>query len=51
MWFRLLTFVLLLLPVPAMAGVKEDVAALAPADSRMVHIVGVNQATVVGLRR
>jgi serine-type D-Ala-D-Ala carboxypeptidase/endopeptidase (penicillin-binding protein 4) len=31
MWFRLLTFVLLLLPVPAMAGVKEDVAALAPA--------------------
>src|SRR6202789_3902153 len=31
MWFRLLTFVLLLLPVPAMAGVKEDVGALAPA--------------------
>jgi D-alanyl-D-alanine carboxypeptidase/D-alanyl-D-alanine-endopeptidase (penicillin-binding protein 4) len=31
MWFRLLTFVLLLLPVPAVAGVKEDVAALAPA--------------------
>jgi serine-type D-Ala-D-Ala carboxypeptidase/endopeptidase (penicillin-binding protein 4) len=30
-WFRLLTFVLLLLPVPALAGVKEDVAALAPA--------------------
>ena len=26
-------------------------AALAPADSRMVHIVGVNQETVVGMRR
>ena len=31
MWFRLLALALLLLPAPALAGVKEDVAALAPA--------------------
>jgi pimeloyl-ACP methyl ester carboxylesterase len=37
------------------AGILRQVAtvraALAPADSRMVHIVGVNQETVVGMRR
>ena len=33
------------------AGRPRVRAALAPADSRMVHIVGVNQETVVGLRR
>jgi len=31
MWFRLLALALLLLPAPALAGVREDVAALAPA--------------------
>jgi D-alanyl-D-alanine carboxypeptidase/D-alanyl-D-alanine-endopeptidase (penicillin-binding protein 4) len=30
MWSRLLALALLLLPTPALAGVKEDVAALAP---------------------
>jgi hypothetical protein len=30
MWSRLLVLALLLLPAPALAGVKEDVAALAP---------------------
>src|ERR1700676_5292330 len=30
MWSRLLTFALLLLPAPALAGAKETVAALAP---------------------
>src|SRR5215510_6757771 len=30
MWPRLLVFALLLLPAPALAGVKENVAALAP---------------------
>ncbi|MDP1585004.1 MAG: D-alanyl-D-alanine carboxypeptidase [Bradyrhizobium sp.] len=30
MWFRSLALALLLLPAPALAGVKEDVAALAP---------------------
>jgi serine-type D-Ala-D-Ala carboxypeptidase/endopeptidase (penicillin-binding protein 4) len=30
MWFRLLAFALLLLPAPALAGVREQVAALAP---------------------
>jgi D-alanyl-D-alanine carboxypeptidase/D-alanyl-D-alanine-endopeptidase (penicillin-binding protein 4) len=30
MWFRLLAFALLLLPAPALAGVTEKVAALAP---------------------
>src|SRR6476619_7709245 len=30
MWSRLLALALLLLPAPALAGVKEDVAALAP---------------------
>src|ERR1700756_2384637 len=30
MWFRLLALALLLLPVPALAGVKEKVAELAP---------------------
>ena len=30
MWFRLPVLALLLLPAPAFAGVKEDVAALAP---------------------
>ena len=41
-------------PTPS-AGILRQVAAvraaLAPADSRMVHIVGVNQETVVGMRR
>jgi pimeloyl-ACP methyl ester carboxylesterase len=41
-------------PTPS-AGILGRVAAvragLAPADSRMVHIVGVNQDTVVGMRR
>jgi D-alanyl-D-alanine carboxypeptidase/D-alanyl-D-alanine-endopeptidase (penicillin-binding protein 4) len=36
MWFRLFTFVLLLLPVQALAGVKEDVAALAPSGQVLV---------------
>ncbi len=31
MWFRLLALALLLLPVPAVAGVKETIASLAPA--------------------
>jgi serine-type D-Ala-D-Ala carboxypeptidase/endopeptidase (penicillin-binding protein 4) len=31
MWFRLLALALLLLPAPALAGVREEVAALAPA--------------------
>ena len=30
MWSRLLALALLLLPAPALAGVKEKVAALAP---------------------
>ena len=30
MWSRLLLLALLLLPAPALAGVKENVAALAP---------------------
>jgi len=34
-----------------LARAAAVLAALAPADSRMVHIVGVNQETVVGLRR
>ena len=41
--------------VPPDAGILARAAAvhaaLAPADSRMVHIVGVNQETVVGMRR
>jgi pimeloyl-ACP methyl ester carboxylesterase len=34
-----------------LARAPAILAALAPADSRMVHIVGVNQETVVGMRR
>jgi pimeloyl-ACP methyl ester carboxylesterase len=34
-----------------LARAPAVLAALAPADSRMVHIVGVNQETVVGMRR
>ncbi len=34
-----------------LARAAAVLAALAPADSRMVHIVGVNQETVVGMRR
>ncbi len=37
MWFRLLALALLLLPVPSLAGVKEDVAALAPAGLVLVE--------------
>jgi D-alanyl-D-alanine carboxypeptidase/D-alanyl-D-alanine-endopeptidase (penicillin-binding protein 4) len=36
MWSRLLVFVLLLLPASALAGVKEEVAALAPSGSVLV---------------
>jgi serine-type D-Ala-D-Ala carboxypeptidase/endopeptidase (penicillin-binding protein 4) len=36
MWFRLLALALLLLPAPALAGVKESVAALAPAGLALV---------------
>jgi hypothetical protein len=41
-------------PVPGAELLREAAAArtdLAPVDSRMVHIIGVNQETVVGLRR
>jgi pimeloyl-ACP methyl ester carboxylesterase len=41
-------------PVPSAQLLREAAAAradLAPVDSRMVHIIGVNQETVVGLRR
>jgi|SRR5450432_3653832 len=41
-------------PIPSAQLLREAAAAragLAPADSRMIHIVGVNQETVVGLRR
>jgi pimeloyl-ACP methyl ester carboxylesterase len=41
-------------PVPSAHLLREAAAAragLAPVDSRMVHIVGVNQETVIGLRR
>ena len=37
MWFRLLAAALLLLPVPALAGIKEKVAALAP--QGLVYVV------------
>ena len=37
MWFRLLALALPLLPAPALAGVKEDVAALAPAGLALVE--------------
>ena len=36
MWSRLLALALLLLPAPALAGVKEDVAALAPSGLALV---------------
>ena len=36
MWFRLLVIALLLLPAPSLAGVKEDVATLAPSGSVVV---------------
>ena len=36
MWFRVLVLALLLLPAPSLAGVKEDVAALAPSGSVVV---------------
>jgi D-alanyl-D-alanine carboxypeptidase/D-alanyl-D-alanine-endopeptidase (penicillin-binding protein 4) len=36
MWCRVLAFALLLLPVPVLAGVKEEVAALAPSGSVLV---------------
>ena len=45
MWFRLLTLALLLLVAPALAGVRENVAALAP--SGLVLVMDANGAELV----
>ena len=49
MWSRLLALALLLLPAPALAGVKEKVAALAP--SGLVLVVDAEGQRVGGPER
>ena len=43
MWSRVLALALLLLPAPSLAGVREEVAALAPSGLVVVriHLIGV----------
>ena len=48
MWFRLLALALLLLPAPAVADVKEKVAALAP--SGVVLVVDLEGGELVTFR-